>query len=128
MRNHRIPEQMPKVIIVRFGNYTSPTFKDSRCVPIQLLKKNCRIATTKCTRKQFLLQVAFAITIHKSQGLTVEKAVVDSGDRDVSLGLIYVALSRVNTRVQGLKFNRSYTVERFYNIKNHMHTDNSNVI
>ena len=34
------------------------------------------IGTTKCSTKQFPIQVAFAITIHKAQGLTVEKVSV----------------------------------------------------
>ena len=49
------------------------------------------------TRKQFPLQLAFAITIHKSQGLSLECAVVDAGSRCFGPGMIYVALSRVTT-------------------------------
>ena len=43
------------------------------------------------------------MTIHKSQGLTLEKAVIDIGDRDIGTGCTYVALSRVKT-LQGCYF------------------------
>lgn len=45
------------------------------------------------TFSQFPLRLAWAITIHKSQGLTFEKAVIDAGD-SFSSGQVYVALSR----------------------------------
>ena len=39
--------------------------------------------------------MAWAITVHKSQGLTLDKAVIDIGQRDFAPGITYVALSRV---------------------------------
>ena len=47
--------------------------------------------------------MAWGITIHKSQGLTLEKVVVELGDKDFSAGLSYVAISRVKT-LKGLAF------------------------
>lgn len=45
---------------------------------------------------QFPLRLAWAITIHKSQGLTFEKAIIDAGEAFAS-GQVYVALSRCTT-------------------------------
>jgi len=42
---------------------------------------------------QFPLRLAWAITIHKAQGLTFEKAIIDAGD-SFAHGQTYVALSR----------------------------------
>ena len=49
---------------------------------------------------QFPLRLAWAITIHKSQGLTFEKAIIDAGAA-FAPGQVYVALSRC-THLEGL--------------------------
>ena len=75
-------------------------------IPIEVRKetwKNIRYSVDKTTNhieenelgsfSQFPLRLAWAITIHKSQGLTFEKAIIDAGDA-FAPGQVYVALSR----------------------------------
>lgn len=52
------------------------------------------------TFTQYPLRLAWAITIHKSQGLTFENAIIDAGNSFAS-GQVYVALSRC-TSLHGL--------------------------
>jgi hypothetical protein len=46
---------------------------------------------------QYPVRLAFAVTIHKSQGKTFEKAVIDVGRGTFAHGQMYVALSRCTT-------------------------------
>ena len=49
----------------------------------------------QASRLQLPLKLAWAVTIHKSQGLTLDKVVIDVGKREFSSGLTFVACSRV---------------------------------
>lgn len=56
---------------------------------------------------QIPLRLAWAITIHKSQGLTFEHAIIDAG-QSFAAGQVYVALSRC-TSLQGLVLHSQIT-------------------
>ena len=81
--------------------------------PVEVSKEkweNIRYTLDKSTRQltedllgsfsQHPLRLAWAITIHKSQGLTFEKAVIDAG-KAFAPGQVYVALSRC-TNLEGM--------------------------
>jgi ATP-dependent exoDNAse (exonuclease V) alpha subunit len=58
------------------------------------------------TFSQFPLGLGWAVTIHKSQGMTLESAVIDLGNGAFSDGQTYVALSRCKT-VDGIRLARN---------------------
>ena len=63
------------------------------------------------SRTQLPLTMAWGITIHKSQGLTLEDAVIELGHVDFSAGLSFVAISRVKT-LNGLAFRSRFGLAR----------------
>ncbi|XP_065579577.1 uncharacterized protein LOC136039617 [Artemia franciscana] len=86
-----IPSSEIVSVLVQFDGQDQLTSIGRATVRFEALKE------VYYTRKQFPLQLAFAITIHKSQGLSLECAIVDAGSRCFGPGMIYVALSRVTT-------------------------------
>jgi hypothetical protein len=59
--------------------------------------------------KQFPLRLAWAVTIHKSQGLSFDQAIIDAAD-SFSEGQVYVALSRL-TNFEGLYLSSPISAE-----------------
>ena len=55
---------------------------------------------------QFPLRLAWAVTIHKSQGKSYDRAIIDLGSRSFAPGQTYVALSRL-TDLEGLYLSRA---------------------
>lgn len=60
-------------------------------------KSRSVIAESVGSFTQYPLKLAWAVTIHKSQGMTFEKVIIDIGFGTFSHGQLYVALSRCTT-------------------------------
>ena len=66
-------------------------------------------------RKQIPLKMAWALTIHKSQGLTLEQASVDIGNKERQ-GLTFTAISRVKS-IDGLPIALPFSFQRYAKMK-----------
>jgi hypothetical protein len=74
---------------------------------------------------QYPLRLAWAITIHKSQGLTFEKAVIDAGAA-FAAGQVYVALSRC-TSLEGIVLQSLITPNSLKSDPTIVHFSNNNI-
>ncbi|XP_006824386.2 uncharacterized protein LOC100379079 [Saccoglossus kowalevskii] len=97
-------EVFPSTIYVVFDNENVGTKLRSKTDVLSSIPENSlpimpqedRVNSSGSIRRQFPLKLAWACTVHKVQGLTVEEAVV-SLDKIFAPGQAYVALSRVKS-------------------------------
>ena len=71
---------------------------------------------------QFPLWLAYAITVHKSQGLTLLQAVINLNQREHCLGLSYVAISQVKA-LTGLLFESPFDFDCFKGVNSIISND-----
>ena len=108
------PPALPVAIMVYFDSYPGPTYPDGT-VPICPRHSSWYTSGIHCSRLQIPLMLAWAVTIHKSQSLSLDKLVVDVGKKEFSSGLTYVALSRVRS-MSGLLFDPPFPFQRISNL------------
>lgn len=65
--------------------------------------------------KQYPIRLAWAVTIHKSQGLTFDRLIIDAG-KSFASGQVYVALSRCRT-LEGIVLKSKITPEVIFSDK-----------
>lgn len=97
--NNVSPPALPIAAIVQFDEYLGPSYCSNieRCVAIPVVTAEWFSGKHSLTRSQLPLKLCWAVTIHKSQGKTLDKAWIELGDKDISPGAAYVAISRMRT-------------------------------
>jgi ATP-dependent DNA helicase PIF1 len=100
------------------ASYTGPSVKEYdwngeqyAVVPIYRSQREGWIDRANRYRSQFPVRLAYAITIHKAQGMTMPKVVLNIAHGRKDLGIFYVAASRVR-RLEDIMFEESFDYER----------------
>ena len=93
------PPNLPIAVLVHFHSYSDPAFLDacSKCIPVPHKVFECVADGKYLSRQKMPLRLRYAMTIHKSQGQTLTKAVVDLGNGEKVAGCTFVATSRVRS-------------------------------
>jgi ATP-dependent DNA helicase PIF1 len=107
---------LPSMLLFKPDTYDGPNmFVDTdgkAVVPILPLTRDWEEGARKLSRTMFPVVLAYAITVHKSQGLTLDRAVLDISEKDFAAGLTYVAISRVRT-VDSLMIDQEFHIGPF---------------
>lgn len=85
--------------IVEFGDFGKPIVETAVGKKIEVKERNWRLeegGAVKAELKQIPLRLAWAITVHKSQGMTLDCAQIDLSSA-FERGMGYVALSRIKS-------------------------------
>jgi ATP-dependent DNA helicase PIF1 len=91
------PPNLPIAAVVEMDSFYTGPHLENKPRHVVIAPKTCSTSDGSNTleRTQLPLKLAFAITIHKSQGMTLNSARVKLGKRESPVGLTFVAFSRV---------------------------------
>ena len=93
------PPSLPNAVVVKFNKYIGPSILlDQPCtVPVPPITFEWCACNAKQSCQQLPLKLRYVITIHKSQGQTLDKAVINLGKQEMAAGCTFVATSWVHS-------------------------------
>ncbi|XP_059064929.1 uncharacterized protein LOC131856976 [Cryptomeria japonica] len=104
-----IPPELPLFVVVQFKNYIGPFWDHDNPKNIPLVPISCGL------RRHLPLKMAWALTIHKAQGLTLQRATIDIGNTDRQW-LTFTTISRVRD-LTSLHIHPTFTFQRYSHIQ-----------
>jgi ATP-dependent DNA helicase PIF1 len=112
------PPTLP-IVLCTFKDYTGPSFLPGvpKCVPIPEKTYNFFHSGKPVSRTMIPLLLGWGITIHKSQGMTMDKTIIKLGPTEFASGLTYTAMSR-NKAIDDMCLKPFPCMDRFLNVFN----------
>ncbi|KAL8605082.1 hypothetical protein ACOMHN_018883 [Nucella lapillus] len=108
------PPELPVAVIGIFDDYCGPSFLPNvpKSVPICPVQRTWISNKIHCSRTMLPIILGYALSIHKLQGSTLDKVILNAGLKEFALGLLFVGASRVK-RFEDLTFEPFPNFERF---------------
>lgn len=108
------PPDIPMYIMVKFDNYSGSQWhpNDSKLVPITLVSLG--------NLRHLPIKMAWAMTIHKAQGLKLQKATINISAIERQ-GLTFTIVSRVKS-LEDLRIDQAFSYERYAKMENNPYT------
>jgi ATP-dependent DNA helicase PIF1 len=90
------PNDQPALIICQFPDYIGPSYlqTEEKMVPIVPMTRNWFEKNKQFSRTQYPIILGWAITIHKSQGMTLDEIILDVGEKEFATRLTYTDTTR----------------------------------
>lgn len=113
-----LPPELPTAVICIFPTYTGPPYLQNvpHSVPIIPIVRKWQKGTTTCTRTGLPLILGTALSIHRLQGKTCDKIILNPGPKEFSQGLLFTGASRVKSFTD-LAFSPMPYYDRFAQVK-----------
>lgn len=90
------PPSLSIAVLVSFDSYKGPTItslEGERVVLIAPIRRTWDGKSGVCSRLQIPVCLAWAITVHKNQGLTLQTTIIDLSDKEFIASLSFVTIS-----------------------------------
>jgi ATP-dependent DNA helicase PIF1 len=99
------PSGLPRCVLVEFDDYIGPSIVPGENI-VPIVPETISFDPQSPRTGQLPLVLGWAITIHESQGLTLNRVIVDVDDNERNTGTTYVACSHVRSAMN-LAFEKS---------------------
>ena len=118
-REGQQPPALPVGIIATFDDYKGPPFLPDcqKSVPIVPVCRDWHANKIHCTRTMLPIILGYALSIHKLQGSTCERVILNPGKKEFANGLLLVGATRTK-RFENLAFAPFPNYSRFLQINN----------
>ena len=109
-KSNNQPPTLPSLRVIEFLHYKGPPWDSSipKFVPLPPI--------TRGSHRKVPLCMAWGLTIHKAQGMTLQNATIDIGNIDKQ-GLTFTTISRVKSLL-GLHISPTFSFSRYSQMQN----------